>query len=67
MGRTNVIIQDSLIEEAMRITGAKTRKAVIALALQSIVEKNSLYRSLQKLRGQLTWTGDLEKSRKNRE
>ncbi len=35
--RTNVVIDDALLEEAMRLTGAKTKKEVITKALEELV------------------------------
>lgn len=35
--RTNVVIDDALLEEAMRLTGAKTKKEAIARALEELV------------------------------
>jgi Arc/MetJ family transcription regulator len=37
MMRTNVVIDDALLEEAMRLTGAKTKKEVITKALEELV------------------------------
>jgi len=35
--RTNVVIDDDLINEALKLTGARTKKDVIAFALQELV------------------------------
>ena len=66
MGRTNIEIDDDLIEEAIRITGARTKREIVEIALRRLVEKGSLYRSIRKLRGKLEWDGDIDASRRSR-
>ena len=59
MGRTNIEIDDALVEKAMRLTGARTKREVVDLALRRLVQKGQLYRSIRRLRGRLTWEGDI--------
>jgi Arc/MetJ family transcription regulator len=59
MGRTNIEIDDGLIEKAMRLTGARTKREVVDLALHRLVDKGSLYRAVRRLRGNLKWQGDI--------
>lgn len=66
MARTNIDIDDELIQEAMRLTGTRTKKEVVDLALRRLVEKVSLYRAIRKLRGQLEWEGDVDSWRRSR-
>lgn len=60
MGRTNIDIDDELVEEAMDLTGARTKREVVDLALRRLVEKDSLYRSIRRLRGKLEWEGNVD-------
>lgn len=60
MGRTNIDIDDALVEKAMRLTGARTKREVVAIALRRLVEKGSLYRTVRRLRGKLPWEGDVD-------
>ena len=60
MGRTNIEIDDSLVEKAMRLTGARTKREVVDIALCRLVEKGSLYRAVRRLRGNLTWECDVD-------
>ena len=50
--RTNVVLDDDLVHEAMRLVGVKTKKEIIAIALQEFVtsrkRKNILERQLRK-------------------
>ena len=67
MGRTNIEIDDELIERAREITGVRTKRALVDLALRRLVERDSLYRAIRKLRGKLPWEGDVSASRSSRE
>lgn len=66
MGRTNIDIDDQLIAKALTLTGATTKRAVVDLALRRLVEKGTLYRTIRRLRGRLTWKGDITASRASR-
>lgn len=66
MARTNIDIDDELIQQAMRLTGTRTKKEVVDLALRRLVEKGSLYRAIRKLRGRLEWEGDVDSWRRSR-
>ena len=66
MGRTNIEIDDALVKEAMRLTGARTKRETVDIALRRLVEKGSLYRSIRSLRGKLEWEGDIASSRAGR-
>ena len=66
MKRTNIVIDEDLIEKAMEITHAKSKREAVHIALEQIVKKSSLASALPKLRGQLEWTGDLNKLRRRR-
>ena len=60
MGRTNIDIDDGLVEKAMRLTGAHTKREVVNIALRRLVEKGNLYRAVRRLRGKLAWEGDVD-------
>lgn len=66
MARTNIELDDALVESAMDLTGARTKREVVDIALRRLVEKGSLYRSIRKLRGQLEWKGDVDQWRSSR-
>jgi Arc/MetJ family transcription regulator len=66
MGRTNIEIDDVLVEKAMRMTGASTKREVVDLALRRLVEKGQLYRTIRGLRGKLPWQGDIDSWRSGR-
>ena len=62
--RTNVVLDDKLVKDAMRYTGLTTKRAVIEEALRLLVRLKS-QQEVRSLRGQLHWEGDLEAMRLN--
>lgn len=66
MARTNIELDEALVREAMRLTGAGTKRAVVDLALRRLVEKGTLYRALRRLKGELPWKGDVSGWRSSR-
>lgn len=62
--RTNVVIDDRLMSEALRASGFRTKRAAIEAGLRLLVQVNS-QKKLRKLRGKITWEGDLEEMRKD--
>jgi Arc/MetJ family transcription regulator len=50
----------------MRLTGARTKRQVVDIALRRLVEKGTLYARLRRLRGKLAWQGDVEAGRRAR-
>jgi Arc/MetJ family transcription regulator len=63
--RTNIDIDDRLMRRAMRISGARTKKATVEAALQLLAQIQDQV-GVRKLRGKVQWDGDLEQSRKGR-
>ena len=66
MGRTNVVLDDRLVSRAMKITGSKSKRALIDLALRRLVAQADLYRALLALKGNAPWRGDIESWRRSR-
>lgn len=66
MGRTNIVLDDALVEKAMRLTGATTKREVVDIALRRLVEKGELYQALRHLRGKLAWEGAVDSWRSAR-
>ena len=60
--RTNIIIDDALMAEAMKLSQLKTKKAVVESGLRLLVQMKKQER-IKSLRGQLKWDGDLDKMR----
>ena len=66
MARTNIEIDDGLVDKAMRLTGARTKREVVDIALRRLVEKGSLYRAIRRLQGKLAWEGEVDAWRSGR-
>lgn len=60
--RTNIVIDDELMSDALKATGLKTKKEVVERGLKLIVQQNQ-QKEVRKLRGQLSWEGDLDTMR----
>lgn len=58
MSRTNIDIDETLIRKAIRLTGARSKREAVDIALRRLVEKSTLYRALRRARGKLPWAGD---------
>ena len=63
--RTNVVIDDKLMNSALKQSGLKTKKAAIEEGLKLLV-KFKKQSKLKKYRGKLKWGGDLNKMRTDR-
>jgi Arc/MetJ family transcription regulator len=60
--RTNIVLDDKLVKEAMKLSGQKTKKDVVDMALRELV----LYHKRQEIRqfrGKLHWEGNLDEMR----
>jgi Arc/MetJ family transcription regulator len=60
--RSNIEIDDGLIREALRLTGLRTKREAVDLALRELVARHRRLGVL-KLRGRVDWVGDLEETR----
>lgn len=60
--RTNIVIDDHLMNEALKISGYKTKKETVeeGLKLLIVMKKQS---QIRKYRGKLKWEGDFEAMR----
>lgn len=52
--RTNVVLDDDLVEEAMRLTGIKTKRELVHEALRTLIEHRTR-KSLSDLRGKISF------------
>jgi Arc/MetJ family transcription regulator len=66
MGRTNIVLDERLVRQAMRLSGAKTKRQAVDLALRELVARGTIYRALRRLKGQLPWEGDVNAWRRGR-
>ena len=65
MKRTNIVLDDQLVDKCMQTTGIKTQKALIDHALRELLRHGSQTKILE-LKGKVNWEGDLGEWRKGR-
>jgi Arc/MetJ family transcription regulator len=63
--RTNIDIDDRLMRQAMRSSGARTKRAVVEEGLRLLIQTKG-QASIRRLRGKVAWHGDLNVSRLER-
>jgi Arc/MetJ family transcription regulator len=63
--RTNIVLDDRLVERAMRATGLKTKRAVVEAGLRLLIQVKA-QAGVRRLRGKAAWEGDLEGTRAGR-
>jgi Arc/MetJ family transcription regulator len=60
--RTNILIDDDLMEAAMLATGVKSKKDAVELGLQMLVRLHR-QQSIRDFKSKLQWDGDLDEMR----
>ncbi len=63
--RTNIVIDDELMNDAIRLTGVKTKREAVEIALKSLIQIKK-QESIRGFRGKLKWEGDLDDMRSNK-
>ena len=63
--RTNIIIDDKLIKDALRVTGLKTKRQTVELALRTLLRLRQ-QEGIRRFRGKLNWRGDLDAMRRDK-
>jgi Arc/MetJ family transcription regulator len=63
--RTNIVIDEKLMAEALRLTGASTKRRVVEDSLRLMIQLKRQER-IRSARGKLKWRGDLEAMRRDR-
>lgn len=60
--RTNIVIDEKLMAEAIKASGARTKKEAVELGLKTLIRLKQQER-IRGYRGKLRWSGDVEKMR----
>ena len=63
--RTNIVIDDELMRDALRATGLKTKREAVETGLRTLL-RLSRQAKIRRLRGKLHWQGDFDALRRNR-
>lgn len=62
--RTNIIIEDSLMADALKASGLKTKKEAVELGLKTLIRLKR-QEGIKAFKGKLAWEGDLDEKRAN--
>ena len=62
--RTNIVIDDDLMKQALEVSGCKTKKEAVEEGLKLLI-KMSAQRKILELRGKIHWEGDLDEMRRD--
>ena len=60
--RTNIVIDDDLMANALKMTGLRTKREVVELGLKTLI-KLKKQEQIKLFRGKLPWRGDLDELR----
>jgi Arc/MetJ family transcription regulator len=63
--RTNIDIDDRLMRQAMRSSGARTKRAAVEEGLRLLIQTKG-QADIRRLRGKVAWQGDVNSSRLGR-
>jgi len=63
--RTNIVLDDRLIRDAMRATGLTTKRAAVEAGLKMLIQVKA-QTGIRRLRGKVAWEGNLDDMRAGR-
>ena len=60
--RTNIVIDDKLMAEALRVTAVRTKREAVELGLKTLLQSKR-QADVKRQRGKVAWQGDIEAMR----
>lgn len=60
--RTNIVIDDKLMKETLRLTGLRTKREAVELGLRTVVRLRR-QEDIRRFKGKLKWQGTLDAMR----
>lgn len=60
--RTNIVIDDRLMSQVLKLTGLKTKREAVELGLKTLL-RLARQEEIKTFRGKLNWEGDLDEMR----
>lgn len=60
--RTNIVIDDELMANALKMTGLRTKREAVELGLKTLIRLKK-QENIRRYRGKLPWQGDLDEMR----
>jgi Arc/MetJ family transcription regulator len=62
--RTNIVIDEELMQQVLKLTGLKTKRAAVEQGLKALLMLKQ-QEQIRKYRGKLNWEGDLDTMRRD--
>ncbi len=62
--RTNIVLDDAIMETALKLGGYKTKKATIENALRLFIQIKG-QKKIKELKGKIKWEGNLDEMRRD--
>ena len=63
--RTSIVIDDKLMADALKVSGARTKREAVELGLRTLLQL-SRQGEIRRLKGKVKWTGDLDAMRRDK-
>lgn len=63
--RTNIVIDDTLMTDALKVSGLSTKKEAVELGLRTLIRLKNQER-IKAFKGKLPWEGDIATMRETR-
>ncbi len=63
--RTNVVIDDKLMADALKASGARTKREAVELGLKTLLQVGR-QAEVRRLKGKVNWEGDLDAMRRDK-
>lgn len=63
--RTHLVIDDKLMADALKASGAKTKREAVELGLRALLQMRR-QAEVRRLRGKVQWQGDLDRMRRDK-
>ena len=63
--RTNIVIDDDLMNRALKASGARTKREAVEMGLKTLLQLSRQV-EIRKLRGAVQWVGDLNAMRRDK-
>ena len=65
MQRTNIVLDEKLVREGLKLFKKRTKKELIDFALREVIRREKA-KGILALEGKVKWEGDLQEMRKGR-
>ena len=62
--RTNIVIDDELMKQVLKLTGLKTKREAVEQGLKTLLRLKQ-QEKIREYRGKLAWEGDLDQMRRD--